>query len=155
MSARSMFLYVALAALQAGAARPAPKHHAVGKITVKTYDAKPYDEPAHGPKLMRTHVTETFSGDIEADGVVEFLQVVQSDGSTSFVGIERVTGKLGGRTGTFVLQDAGTVSGKVVAGTWFVVPGSGTGQLTGLRGKGGFTADLGKSASITLDYSFE
>jgi len=130
-------------------------HHATGMITVKTYNALPYDEPPNGPKLMRTHVTETFSGDIEADGAVEFLQVVQSDGSASFVGIERVTGTLGGRAGTFVLQDEGTVSGSVVAGTWFVVPGSGTGELTGLRGKGGFTADLGKGAAITLDYWFE
>jgi uncharacterized protein DUF3224 len=131
------------------------RQHATGTITVKTYDATPYDTPSHGPTLTRTRVTETFSGDIEADGVVEFLQVVQSDGSASFVGIERVTGKVGGKNGTFVLQDEGTVAGSIVSGTWFVVPGSGTGELTGLRGEGGFSADLGKGASITLDYWFE
>jgi len=69
--------------------------------------------------------------------------------------LERVVGTVGGKYGTFVLQDAGTLIGKRVSGTWFVVPGSGTGQLKGLRGKGGFTADLGQRARITLDYWFE
>src|SRR5215470_7356937 len=131
------------------------KIHATGNINVKTYDPKPYDEPSEGPKLLWTHVTESFSGDIQGDGVAHFLQVVHSDGTTSFVGVERVTATLGQKQGTFVFQDSGTVRGSKVAGTWFVVPGSGTGQLKGLRGEGGFNADLGKSAAITLDYWFE
>ena len=131
------------------------KRHASGTITVKTYEPTTYDEPALGPKLMQTHVTETFTGDIAGDGVVNFLQVLQADGTTSFVGIERVTGTIDGKQGTFVLQDAGTVNGSVVSGTWFVVPGSGTGALQGLRGEGGFKADLGKGADFTLDYWFE
>jgi hypothetical protein len=80
-------------------------------------------------------VTETFSGDIEGKGVVHFLQAVRKDGSASFVGIERVTGSLEGRTGSFLLQDAGTLEGNTVKGGWFVVPGSGTGELSGLRGE--------------------
>ena len=83
---------------------------------------------------------ESFSGDIQGDGVVEFLQAGRADGSASFAGLERVTGKLAGREGTFVLQDTGIVDGSIVSGDWFVVPGSGTGQLAGLRGDGGFRA---------------
>jgi Protein of unknown function (DUF3224) len=45
--------------------------------------------------------------------------------------------------------------GTTVSGDWFVVPGSGTGELAGLRGEGGFTAELGQGADITLDYWFE
>jgi len=69
--------------------------------------------------------------------------------------IVRVAGELGGRRGTFLLQDAGTVRDNIVSGDWFVIPGSGTGQLAGLRGEGGFRADLGESAQVTLDYWFE
>jgi hypothetical protein len=83
------------------------------------------------------------------------LQAVRKDGSASFVGIERVTGKIAGRQGSFLLQDAGTLEGDTVKGDWFVVPGSGTGELSGLRGEGGFTAALGERADITLDYWFE
>ena len=124
-------------------------------ITVHKYEPSAYDEPAGGPVLTRIHVEESFSGDIDGEGVVEFLQAAGADGSASFVGIERVTSELGGRRGTFLLQDAGTVQDNLVSGDWFVIPGSGTGQLTGLRGEGGFRANLGEGAQVHLDYWFE
>ena len=129
--------------------------HASAVITVHKYEPVAYEEPAGGPVLSRIHVQESFTGDISGEGVVEFLQAGRADGSASFVGIERVTGSVGGRTGTFLLQDAGTVQGNVVSGDWFVIPDSGTGQLTGLRGDGGFRANLGESAQVHLDYWFE
>lgn len=131
------------------------KTRATGVITVRTYEPVAYEEPAEGPVLTRIHVEESFSGDIAGEGVVEFLQSSGADGSASFVGIERVTAAIAGRQGTFLLQDSGTVEGQLVSGTWFVVPGSGTGELTGLRGDGGFTANLGEGARIHLDYWFE
>jgi len=135
--------------------RQATKVQATGLINVKTYVPKPYDEPTEGPKLIRISVTETFTGDIVGEGTAEFLQVVRPEGSASFVGVERVLGKIGRRSGTFVFQDEGTLEGKTVSGSWFVVPESGTGELRGLRGDGGFTAELGQHAKITLDYWFE
>lgn len=124
--------------------------HATGRIEVKTYEPRPYEEPSDGPQLVEIHVTETFVGDVEDEGVVRFLQAARADGSASFVGIERVDGRIGGRRGTFLLQDAGST----VSGEWFVIPGSGTGELAGLRGEGAFTAELGQGASITLDHWF-
>jgi hypothetical protein len=131
------------------------KTRASAVITVHKYEPAAYNEPAAGPVLTRIHVEESFSGDISGDGVVEFLQAARADGSASFVGIERVTGTVAGRNGTFLLQDAGTVQGNVVSGDWFVIPGSGTGKLAGLRGEGGFRANLGEGAQVHLDYWFE
>src|SRR5580693_1336337 len=131
------------------------KTRAEAVITVHAYEPASYETPADGPSLTRIHVEEAFSGDIEGDGVVEFLQAARADGSASFVGIERVTGAVAGREGTFLLQDAGTVEGNVVSGEWFVIPGSGTGGLAGLRGEGGFRANLGEGAQVYLDYWFE
>jgi Protein of unknown function (DUF3224) len=131
------------------------KTHATGRIDVRTYEPQPYEEVDEGPNLVEIHVSESFSGDIEGEGVVRFLQAVRKDGSASFVGIERVTASIGGRTGSFLLQDAGTLEGNTVKGEWFVIPGSGTGELGGLRGEGGFAAELGQHASISLDYWFE
>lgn len=129
--------------------------HANAVITVHKYEPAAYDERSEGPVLTRIHVEESFSGDIEGDGVVEFLQAAHADGSASFVGIERVTGKVAGRAGSFLLQDAGTLKGNIVSGDWFVVPGSGTGELAGLCGKGGFRANLGEGAEVHLDHWFE
>jgi len=128
---------------------------ATGKITVHTYEPAAYDKSAEGPVLNRIHVEETFSGDIEGAGVVEFLQAVRPDGSGSFVGIERVTGTIADRSGSFLLQDAGTLSDGIVSGEWSVIPGSGTGGLAGLRGTGTFLANLGEDADISLDYWFD
>jgi hypothetical protein len=124
-------------------------------ITVAKYEPAVYDQPAAGGTLSRIHVEERFSGDIEADGVVEFLQAAFEDGTASFVGIERVSGTLAGRQGTFLLQDQGTVEGSIVSGEWFVVPGSATGDLAGLRGTGGFKANLGEGANVWLEYWFQ
>jgi hypothetical protein len=129
--------------------------HASGQINVTKYEPSTYDQSEGGPALVRIHVEEEFSGDIEGSGVAEFLQTARSESEASFVGVERVTGRVAGHPGTFVLQDAGTLRDGTVSGSWFVVPGSGTGELQGLRGEGGFTATLGQSADITLDYWFE
>lgn len=132
-----------------------PTTHAVAVISVQRYEPVAYEQPAEGPVLSRIHVEESFSGDIEGEGIVEFLQAARADGSASFVGIERITGRIGGREGSFLLQDAGRLEGKVVSGDWFVVEGSGTRGLTGLRGEGGFRANLGQGAEVYLDYWFE
>ncbi len=132
------------------------RHHASGTIEVTGWAPAPYDELEGASSLVRIDVTEHFHGDIEGEGRAQMLQALRPDGSASFVGHERVTATLAGRTGTFVFQDAGTLDtdGRV-DGTWFVVPGSGTGELAGLRGEGSFTAALGEHAAITLDYWFE
>jgi len=131
------------------------KTHANAVITVRKYEPSAYDVQAEGPALTRIHVEESFSGDISGNGLAEFLQAARADGSASFVGIERVTGAVAGREGTFLLQDAGTVQDNIVSGDWFVIPGSGTGKLAGLRGTGGFRANLGEGAQVHLDYWFE
>lgn len=132
-----------------------PKVTANATITVHKYEPTPYDRPAEGPTLTKIHVEESFSGDIVGNGIVEFLQASQTDGTASFVGIERVSGTVAGKNGTFLLQDAGTVKDNIVSGDWFVIPGSGTEELKGLRGEGGFKANLGEGATVHLDYWFE
>lgn len=132
------------------------KTHAVGRIEVATYKPGIYESgTGGGPDLVEIQVSEHFTGDIEGTGTARFLQIAAADGSASFVGVERVTGTFGGRTGSFVLQDTGTMNGEVVSGTWFIVPESGTGELAGLRGDGGFRADVGQDADIYLDYWFD
>ena len=129
--------------------------HATATFEVKAWKEKPYDEIDEGPKLTRASVTKSFSGDIEGEGTVEYLMIHRDDGSASFVGLERVVGRVGDRSGSFVLQHTGTFEGGTAKTTWFVVPGSGTGDLRGLRGEGGFASAHAERYSVTLDYDFE
>jgi hypothetical protein len=104
---------------------------------------------------MEIQLTETFTGDIDGESTVRALQVLRDDHSASLVSVQRFLGKLRGRQGTFVLQGSETVENGTIKAKWFVVPGSGTGSLSGLRGEGGFEGRFGQSSDGTLDYWFE
>jgi hypothetical protein len=104
---------------------------------------------------MEMRLSETFTGDIDGKSPVRALQLLRDDHSASLVSMQRFRGKLGGRQGTFVLQGSEIVENGKIKATWFVVPGSGTGDLSGLRGEGGFEGDFGKGSDATLDYWFE
>jgi uncharacterized protein DUF3224 len=127
---------------------------AAAKITVHSSESKPYDETA-GPKLVEVHLAESFTGDIEGESPVRALQVLRDDKSACLVSLQRFRGRLGGRQGTFVLQGSETVENGKIKARWSVVPGSGTGELSGLRGEGGFEGEFGKGSAGTLDYWFE
>jgi hypothetical protein len=127
---------------------------AEARITVRSSEAKPYDETAN-PALMEIRLNETFAGDIDGESTVRALEVLRNDRSASLVSVQRFCGKLGGRRGTFVLQGSEIVENGKIEATWFVVPRSGTGDLSGLRGEGGFEGEFGKASKGTLDYWFE
>ncbi|HWF64990.1 MAG TPA: DUF3224 domain-containing protein [Rhizomicrobium sp.] len=127
---------------------------AEARITVRSSEAEPYDQTA-SPVLMELHLRETFVGDMEGESPVRALQILRDDKSASLVSVQRFCGKLGGRQGTFVLQGSEIVENGRVRATWVVVPGSGTGELSGLRGEGGFEGEFGKGSRGTLDYWFE
>jgi hypothetical protein len=108
-----------------------------------------------GPALVEIRLSESFFGDIEGDSLVRALQALRDDRSASMVSMQRFRGKLGGRQGSFVLQGSATVEQGKIKATWFVVPGSGTGELAGLRGEGGFEGEFGKGSEGTLEYWFQ
>jgi hypothetical protein len=131
------------------------KRRASGNTEVKSYERTPYDELAGGPSLVEARVRETFVGDIQGEGTVRVTQALHQDGSGTFVGIERVRGTLHGRRGSFLLQVSGTLVRKDLQARWFVVPGSGTEELKGLSGDGGFQAQVGERGTIWLDYELD
>jgi len=130
------------------------RHHADARIDVTSWDRKPFDQTEGGPVLSRVSFVHAFSGDIEGEGTLEYLMAIGEGGAASYVGLERVRGRLDDREGTFVLQHAGTFERGMATVTWVVVPGSGTGALRGLHGRGGFTTGHATSYGVTLDYDF-
>lgn len=124
------------------------------RFGIQSWDEKPYSEGPDLPKLTRATVKKTFSGDIEGEGQVEYLMMYRSDGSATFTGLERITGRVGGKTGTFVLQRTGVFEDGQAKETYSVVPGSATGELRGLRGEGTSSVGHGMEHPFTLSYEF-
>lgn len=133
---------------------PPDAFHAQATITVQESHAEPYDETS-GPPLAILAIRETFEGDIQGESIVRALQIRQQDGTVHMISLQRVNGSLGGRTGSFVLQGAEAIEDKTIKASWFVVPGSSTGELSGLRGTGGFEGRFGEGSNGTLDYWFD
>jgi Protein of unknown function (DUF3224) len=128
------------------------KHTANAHFAIKGWDEKPYSEGPDQPKLTRASVSKTFTGDIEGEGHVEYLMAYRSDGTATFVGLERIVGRLAGKSGSFVLQRIGVFEGGQAKETYSVVPGSATGELRGLTGEGRSSVGHGMEHPFTLDY---
>jgi len=124
---------------------------ATGTFDIKSWDEETYEEIDGGGKLNRAHVIQTFLGDLEGEGTVDHLMHYRDDGTATFVGLERFTVTLGGRSGSFVVQGEGSFDGSVAEGPWTIVDGSGTRELVGIRGRGGFRAK-GHDTAYTLEY---
>jgi hypothetical protein len=125
------------------------------RFNITGWDEKPYDEGPDLPKLTRAVVTKTFTGDIVGEGQVEYLMMYGSDGSASFVGLERVTARIGDKTGTFVLQRIGVFESGQAKESYSVIPGSATGELRGLRGEGSSAVGHGMEHPFTLSYDLD
>jgi len=102
-----------------------------------TVEMKPQAEPnaVEGVNLGRMSLDKRFEGDLAAIGKGEMLTALTPvEGSAGYVAIERVTGTLHGRNGSFVFQHAGTMDRGAQQLSITVVPGSGTGTLVGIAG---------------------
>ncbi len=108
--------------------------HASGAFDVKLNPLPAYDTSA-GSKLGRMSIDKQFHGDLEGTSQGEMLSAMTDvKGSAGYVAIERVSGTLQGRSGSFVLQHNATMNRGEPSLSIIVVPDSGSGELAGLSG---------------------
>ncbi len=135
------------------------KTRASGTYGLKSWDEKTWDgkdhKAEHGAKLTTARVVLTFQGDIEGEADVHFEMVYRDDTYATYVGLQRITGRIGNRSGSFVTTASGVFENGAASSTWSIVPGSGTGDLKGIRGEGQTVAHHGDTQPFTLDYYFE
>ena len=107
------------------------------------------------PGFGRRSIDKRFHGDLEATSQGEMLSVGSAQGSGGYVAIERVTGLLHGREGSFALQHNATMTRGLPYLNIIVVPGSGTGALAGLNGTMKIDVAPGGAHSYEFDYDFD
>ncbi|MEU9720552.1 DUF3224 domain-containing protein [Streptomyces sp. NPDC047976] len=135
-----------------------PTRTTTGHFTYADWEERPAGPADALPRLAQATVANTFSGGIEAVGTVCAYTIAYLTATTgSYSGAELLTGSLDGRKGGFALEEHGTFHEDGTTRCSFtVVPGSGTGELTGLRGAGGFLARHGEqSVSYTFEYDLD
>lgn len=128
---------------------PKPVTQITGRFDVKMTPASAPDNA-----VGRFILDKKYHGDLEAIAAGEMLAAMTTTkGSAGYVAIEKVTGKLAGRSGTFHLQHTGIMNRGAASLTITVVPDSGTGELAGLTGTMGIKIAPDGAHYYTFDYS--
>jgi hypothetical protein len=131
-----------------------PSQRAAGPFEVKLAPLAPA-WPGDEAPLARMSIDKRFTGDLDATSRGEMLSAGTAvKGSAGYVAIEKVTGTLHGREGTFALQHTGTMNRGAPSLSITVIPDSGTGALSGISGTMQITIE-NKQHSYIFDYTFD
>jgi hypothetical protein len=123
-------------------------HHANGPFDVKVTP----QESAPDAAVARMLLYKEFHGDLEAIAHGEMMAAHEPlTGAGVYVAIDRVTGTLNGRSGSFLIAHRGIRNADGQELSIVIVPGSGTGQLTGITGTVGIEI-VGKAHSYSIEY---
>ncbi|WP_408009776.1 DUF3224 domain-containing protein [Pseudalkalibacillus sp. A8] len=124
-------------------------------IKIKRGSEIPYSDMKGGPKLTKGHFEMSYEGDLQGEGILEELKCYFTETSATVYGLERFTGSIGNRIGSFVLEHDGTFEDGVLTSTQKVIPQSGTGDLKGIDGVINVESSDSDAFSITFKYSFD
>lgn len=127
--------------------------HAKGSF-VPTLTPQPPDDKAAGSTLARLSIAKNWHGDLEATSEGQMITATtEVKGSAAYVAIERVTGSLGGRHGSFVLQHMGTLERGAPHLSVTAVPDSGTGELAGIA-ISNFTLNIAPDGKHSYEFDY-
>jgi hypothetical protein len=120
---------------------------------VKDWNEEPFDDATEAAKVTCAKVTKSYAGDIAGSSFTEWLMAYREDGSATFVGLERISGEINGKRGSFVVQHTGKFEDGAATAELQVVAGSGSEGLAGVSGSGDFVADPNGKVSLQLSFS--
>jgi hypothetical protein len=125
----------------------AMSRHIEARFEIASWDETPFEDGDDTTKLTEALVTKRYEGDIQGTSTTKWLMAYSPDKSAVFVGIEHITGTIGGKKGGVVLVHDGEYRDGVAAAELRVA--SGTQGLEKVAGTGKFRAD--PSGALTLD----
>jgi hypothetical protein len=132
--------------------------HLETRLKIESWDEKPYRELDDGRKFTRANVALSVAeAGIDARATWDAVLYYAADGTSSYVGLMHVEGRLGDRTGSFVMEGTGAYDGTEARGESTVVTATASGELRGLRGTGVSvsTHDDYPFMPLVLDYDVE
>ena len=125
---------------------------ATATADVTNWNEQDYDRPDGQPRLAQLEFGYAYRGDLEAEGSARGQLVYRDADTAEFTALERVSGRIGDRSGTFVVRTGGLFENGAITYEWSVVPGTATGGLEGLSGSGEMVWVHGESGNLTFAY---
>ncbi len=129
-------------------------NHVGSQLEIDSWEETTVSQVEGGPNVIRASVTQSYTGDLEGEGKLEYLMTTFDDTFSTFIGTEQFVGELRNRRGSFVLSHEGTHENGIAKSKYHIVENSGTGELTDIRGEGEFEATE-QQVKFSLDYYFE
>jgi hypothetical protein len=129
--------------------REGMSRHIEARFEIASWDETPFEDGNDATKLTEALVSKRYDGDIKGTSTTKWLLTYAADKSALFVGVEHITGTIGGRKGSVVLLHDGEYRDGVAAAELRVA--SGTDELTNVAGTGKFRADPAGSMTLDLD----
>ena len=127
---------------------------AKGTFHNTSWDEQTLDE-FDGRKMTRATIVQDFDGDIVGSGIWTTIMCYAADGTAEYAGMQRIVGRIGERTGSFVVHADGTFDGATAKSTWTVIPESATDELRFIHGAGESVAPHGPDGTYMLEVEFE
>ncbi|GAB3166903.1 DUF3224 domain-containing protein [Amycolatopsis stemonae] len=126
---------------------------------MKNWEEKIVSGTEGGPRVAYAHASMAYEGVVEGESICDLLLYYAGEGyesgKTTSPSFERFDGKVDGREGTFIVKHEFTFDAQGIASTFEVVPGSGTGELAGLTGRGTVGGAMGEEKmGYTFEYTF-
>jgi hypothetical protein len=129
--------------------------------TVKKWEERDHIQLPSGKKMTKASVEYALAGEIEGKASVEYLMFYshvdpkdQHKAAASYLGLILFEGTVSGKSGSFVLEDRGAFEAGAAKSTLWIAGGSGSGQLTGIRGGGMYLANQ-SGFQFELEYEIE
>jgi hypothetical protein len=125
-------------------------------FTMKSWDETIVTGEEGAPRVAHAHAIMRYAGVIDGESSCDYLLYYAGEGfdggGNTSPGFERIEGSVDGRKGSFVIRHEVGYDRNGIQGTWAVVEGSGSGELTGLTGTGTAVGEMGQE---TVSYTFE
>jgi hypothetical protein len=123
--------------------------HIEARFEIASWDETPFEGGDNATKLTEALVAKRYDGDIKGTSTTKWLLAYAPDKSALFVGVEHITGTIGGKKGSVVLLHDGEYGDGAATAELRVA--SGTGDLANVAGTGKFRADSAGSMTLDLD----
>jgi Protein of unknown function (DUF3224) len=123
--------------------------HIEARFEIASWDETPFEDGDDSTKLTEALVSKRYEGDVKGTSTTKWLMAYSPDKSALFVGVEHITGTIGGKTGGIVVLHDGEYRDGVASAELRVA--SGTGGLADVAGTGKFRADPAGSMTLDLD----